>query len=159
MRLIDKFKFVARNIFSYICNKYTTFTFHYHHMKRLLSLGAIFFIATIAASCSKGPQIPIGAYKVGGITSSEWVLNNKIDLYATQPTLHFKENYQLHIESDFPFDLFKDSIYNYRIDGEFITLQGASEQKRYKIQEREAGQSYSLFLGEMYIQEIILRRK
>ena len=122
---------------------------------------SIFILAAAAAatSCSKGPEVPAGAYKVGGITSTEWVLNNKIDLYATQPTFHFEEGHKLYIESDFPFDLFKDSLYDYRIDGEFLKLQGATEQKRYKIQEREAGQSYSLFLGEMYVQEIILRRK
>ena len=119
----------------------------------------ILAVATAATSCSKGPEVPAGAYKVGGITSTEWVLNNKIDLYATQPTFHFEEGHKLYIESDFPFDLFKDSLYDYRIDGEFLKLQGATEQKRYKIQEREAGQSYSLFLGEMYVQEIILRRK
>ena len=128
-------------------------------MKNLFSLGVVFTIAMTLFSCSKGPQVPAGAYKVGGITSSEWVLNNKIDLYATQPTFHFEEDYKLRIESDFPFDLFKDSLYDYRIDGEFLNLQGATEHKKYKIQEREAGQSYSLFLGEMYIQEIILRRK
>lgn len=128
-------------------------------MKKLFSFGVIFTIAITLFSCSKGPQVPAGAYKVGGITSSEWVLNNKIDLYATQPIFHFEEGYKLRIESDFPFDLFKDSLYDYRIDGEFLSLQGATEQKKYKIQEREAGQSYSLFLGEMYIQEIILRRK
>ncbi|MBQ3148959.1 MAG: hypothetical protein IJB87_06315 [Alistipes sp.] len=119
----------------------------------------LLILAATLISCDKGPQVPAGAYKVGGITSTEWVLNNKIDLYATQPTFHFKDGHKLHIESDFPFDLFKDSLYTYRIDGEFLKLQGATEQKRYKIQEREAGQSYSLFLGEMYVQEIILRRK
>ncbi|MBR2168914.1 MAG: hypothetical protein IJ952_00865 [Alistipes sp.] len=128
-------------------------------MKRTFLLVTILYIRAALISCSKGPQVPAGAYKVGGITSSEWVLNNKIDLYATQPTFHFEEGYRLRIESDFPFDLFKDSLYSYRINGEFLNLQGASEQKRYKIQEREAGQSYSLFLGEMHIQEIIIRRK
>ena len=128
-------------------------------MKQFLLNILIFTAAFAAASCSKGPQVPAGAYKVGGITSTEWVLNNKIDLYATQPTFHFEEGHKLYIESDFPFDLFKDSLYDYRIEGEFLKLQGATEQKRYKIQEREAGQSYSLFLGEMYVQEIILRRK
>lgn len=128
-------------------------------MKRFLINALIFTTTLIAVSCSKGPQVPIGAYNVGGITSTEWVLNNKIDLYATQPTFHFEEGYKLYIESDFPFDLFKDSLYDYRIEGEFINLKGATEQKRYKIQERETGQSYSLFLGEMYVQEIIIRRK
>lgn len=128
-------------------------------MKQFFFSIFILAVAAAATSCSKGPEVPAGAYKVGGITSTEWVLNNKIDLYATQPTFHFKEEHKLYIESDFPFDLFKDSLYDYRIDGEFLKLQGATEQKRYKIQEREAGQSYSLFLGEMYVQEIILRRK
>ena len=128
-------------------------------MKQFFFSIFILAVAVAATSCSKGPEVPAGAYKVGGITSTEWVLNNKIDLYATQPTFHFKEGHKLYIESDFPFDLFKDSLYDYRIDGEFLKLQGATEQKRYKIQEREAGQSYSLFLGEMYVQEIILRRK
>ena len=128
-------------------------------MKQFFFSIFILAVAVAATSCSKGPEVPAGAYKVGGITSTEWVLNNKIDLYATQPTFHFKDGHKLYIESDFPFDLFKDSLYDYRIDGEFLKLQGATEQKRYKIQEREAGQSYSLFLGEMYVQEIILRRK
>jgi hypothetical protein len=128
-------------------------------MKQFFFSIFILAVAAAATSCSKGPEVPAGAYKVGGITSTEWVLNNKIDLYATQPTFHFEEGHKLYIESDFPFDLFKDSLYDYRIDGEFLKLQGATEQKRYKIQEREAGQSYSLFLGEMYVQEIILRRK
>ena len=128
-------------------------------MKQFFFSIFILAVAVAATSCSRGPQVPAGAYKVGGITSTEWVLNNKIDLYATQPTFHFEEGHKLYIESDFPFDLFKDSLYDYRIDGEFLKLQGATEQKRYKIQEREAGQSYSLFLGEMYVQEIILRRK
>lgn len=128
-------------------------------MKQFFFSIFILAVAVAATSCSKGPEVPAGAYKVGGITSTEWVLNNKIDLYATQPTFHFEEGHKLYIESDFPFDLFKDSLYDYRIDGEFLKLQGATEQKRYKIQEREAGQSYSLFLGEMYVQEIILRRK
>lgn len=128
-------------------------------MKQFFFSIFILAVAAVATSCSKGPEVPAGAYKVGGITSTEWVLNNKIDLYATQPTFHFEEGHKLYIESDFPFDLFKDSLYDYRIDGEFLKLQGATEQKRYKIQEREAGQSYSLFLGEMYVQEIILRRK
>ena len=128
-------------------------------MKQFFFSIFILAVAAAATSCSKGPEVPAGAYKVGGITSTEWVLNNKIDLYATQPTFHFEEGHKLYIESDFPFDLCKDSLYDYRIDGEFLKLQGATEQKRYKIQEREAGQSYSLFLGEMYVQEIILRRK
>ena len=128
-------------------------------MKQFFFSIFILAVAAAATSCSKGPEVPAGAYNVGGITSTEWVLNNKIDLYATQPTFHFEEGHKLYIESDFPFDLFKDSLYDYRIDGEFLKLQGATEQKRYKIQEREAGQSYSLFLGEMYVQEIILRRK
>lgn len=128
-------------------------------MKQFFFSIFILAVAAAATSCSKGPEVPAGAYKVGGITSTEWVLNNKIDLYATQPTFHFEDGHKLYIESDFPFDLFKDSLYDYRIDGEFLKLQGATEQKRYKIQEREAGQSYSLFLGEMYVQEIILRRK